>query len=64
MSFYITLYSIAVYATDGLGLSQAEGGVVQSLLAAGVMVGRPLAGFILDKFGRVNMTILLSLLGA
>jgi MFS family permease len=62
MSFYITLYSIAVYATDGLGLSQAQGAVVQSLLAAGVMVGRPLAGFILDKFGRVNMTILLSLL--
>jgi len=64
MSFYITLYSIAVYATDGLGLSQTQGAIVQSLLAAGVMVGRPLAGFILDKFGRVNMAILLSLLNA
>jgi len=62
MSFYITLYSIAFYATDGLGLSQIQGAVVQSLLAAGVMVGRPLSGFILDTFGRVNMAIILSLL--
>lgn len=62
MSFYVALYSIAIFATDGLGLSQAQGAVVQSLLAAGLMIGRPLAGLVLDKFGRVNMAIILSLL--
>lgn len=61
MSFYVALYSIAIFATDGLGLSQAQGAIVQSLLAAGLMIGRPLAGFVLDKFGRVNMAIILSL---
>lgn len=62
MSFYVALYSIAIFATDGLGLSQAQGAVIQSLLAAGLMVGRPLAGFVLDRFGRVNISIALSLL--
>jgi MFS family permease len=61
MSFYVTLYSIAIFATDGLGLSQVYGAIVQSLLAAGMMVGRPLAGLILDKFGRINIAIVLSI---
>lgn len=61
MSFYVALYSIAIFATDGLGLSQAQGAVVQSLLAAGLMIGRPLAGLLLDKFGRINIAIILSL---
>lgn len=61
MSFYVALYSIAIFATDGLGLTQAQGAVVQSLLAAGLMIGRPLAGVVLDKFGRVNMAIVLSI---
>jgi MFS family permease len=57
MSFYVALYSIAIFATDGLGLSQVYGAIVQSLLAAGLMIGRPLAGLILDKFGRINIAI-------
>lgn len=62
MSYYVALYSIAIFATDGLGLSQAHGAATQSLLAAGLMVGRPLAGFILDKYGRINVAIVLSIL--
>jgi MFS family permease len=62
MSFYVALYSIAIFATDGLGLSQAYGAIVQSLLAAGLMVGRPLAGLILDKFGRINIAMVISIL--
>jgi len=62
MSFYVALYSIAIFATDGLGLSQSHGAIVQSLLAAGLMIGRPLAGLILDKFGRINIAIVLSIL--
>ncbi|GAB7324255.1 hypothetical protein MBLNU13_g07606t2 [Cladosporium sp. NU13] len=62
MSFYVALYSIAIFATDGLGLSQSHGAIVQSLLAAGLMIGRPLAGLTLDKFGRINIAIVLSIL--
>lgn len=61
MSYYVALYSIAIFATNGLGLSQAQGAMIQSLLAAGLMIGRPIAGFVLDKFGRVNMAIALCL---
>ena len=62
MSFYVALYSMAIFATDGLDLSQSHGAIVQSLLAAGLMIGRPLAGLILDKFGRINIAIVLSIL--
>jgi MFS family permease len=62
MSFYVALYSIAIFATDGLGLPQSHGAIVQSLLAAGLMIGRPLAGLTLDGFGRVNIAIVLSIL--
>lgn len=61
MSYYVALYSIAIFATNGLGFSQAQGAMIQSLLAAGLMIGRPIAGFVLDKFGRVNMAIALCL---
>lgn len=62
MSFYIALYNIAIFATDGLGLFQSHGAIVQSPMAAGLMIGRPLAGLTLDKFGRINIAIVLSIL--
>ena len=45
-------------ATDGLGMSQPRGAILQSILGAGQMVGRPIWGFALDRGGRLNMTIL------
>jgi MFS family permease len=62
MSFNVALYSLAIFATDALDLSQTSGVIVQSLLAAGLVVGRPLAGLLLDKFGRINIAIVLSIL--
>jgi hypothetical protein len=51
MGYFIALYSNASYATDGLGLSQRQGAALQSILAAGQVLGRPLVGQALDMAG-------------
>ncbi|KAL2203716.1 UM00103-like protein [Sarocladium strictum] len=62
MGYFIALYSLASYATDGLGLSQTEGAALQSILSAGQVIGRPLLGMTFDKAGRFNMATLATLL--
>jgi MFS family permease len=57
IAYFIAVYSMVSMATDGLGISQSRGAVLQSLLGAGQMIGRPLWGFALDRGGRINMTI-------
>ncbi|KZT32840.1 MFS general substrate transporter [Sistotremastrum suecicum HHB10207 ss-3] len=54
LGYIIALYSLPTYATTGLNLTQAQGSNVQAILAAGQMIGRPLCGLSLDKFGRIN----------
>ncbi|CAI6034725.1 unnamed protein product [Clonostachys chloroleuca] len=58
MAYFIAIYSLAPYATDGIGLTQTQGAALQSILAGGQIVGRPLIGLALDKGGRFNMTII------
>ncbi|CAH0045480.1 unnamed protein product [Clonostachys solani] len=58
MGYFIALYSLAPYATDGIGLTQTQGAALQSILAGGQIIGRPLIGLALDKGGRFNMTII------
>jgi MFS family permease len=57
MGYFIAIYTLASYCTDALGLSQTQGGAVQSILAAGQIIGRPLWGYLLDRGGRTNMVI-------
>ncbi|WWC88894.1 uncharacterized protein L201_003809 [Kwoniella dendrophila CBS 6074] len=58
MAYFIALYSLASFATNGLYLSQTQGAALQSILAAGQMIGRPLWGYFLDTQGRINLTII------
>lgn len=62
MAFFITVFSLASYANDGLGLSQTKAAALQSILSAGQMLGRPLVGLGLDFAGRINTTIVIHLL--
>ena len=62
MAYVTGMYTVASYATIGLGETQANGAVIQSLLSAGQIVGRPFTGFVLDRFGRINMSILLTVI--
>jgi MFS family permease len=56
IAYFVALYSLAAFATSGLGLSQAKGASLQSILSAAQMIGRPCWGLALDKGGRINMT--------
>ena len=58
IAYFVALYSLASFATNGLGLSQAQGASLQSILSAAQMIGRPTWGLCLDKGGRINMSIL------
>lgn len=55
------MQSIPTYATRGLGLSQKDGSTLQSIMAAGQLVGRPLCGVFLDRIGRINGAALVTL---
>ena len=57
MAYFIAIYTIASYCTNALGMSQQQGGAIQSLLAAGQIIGRPFWGYALDRGGRINMVI-------
>jgi len=56
----IALFSLATYSTQGLGLSQTKGANLQAIMAGGMIAGRPAIGLLLDRYGRLNMTILLT----
>lgn len=58
IAYFVALYSLASFATGGLGLSQTQGASLQSILAASQMIGRPLWGMFLDRGGRTNMSII------
>lgn len=52
-AFFISVFSLASYATDGLGLSQTQAAALQSVLSVGLTLGRPLWGALSDRFGRL-----------
>ncbi|CCG82226.1 putative MFS transporter [Taphrina deformans PYCC 5710] len=55
---YVTLqFSISKYAVAALGLSQQQASVLAALLSAGMAVGRPMTGFVADRYGRINSAI-------
>lgn len=58
MAYFTFIYTLASFCTNALGFTQVQGGAVQSILAAGQIVGRPFWGWLLDKGGRTNMIIL------
>ena len=58
IAYFVAIYSLASFATSGLGLTQTQGAALQSILAGGQAIGRPSVGFLLDKGGRLNMTMI------
>lgn len=61
---YVALwYSLPSYATS-IGLSPAQGSVVQALLNLSIGIGRPVTGYYSDRAGRINMALAMTLLCA
>ena len=57
MTYFISLFTLASFATNGLGLSQGQGATLQSILSAGQLIGRPVCGFAMDRFGCLNIAL-------
>ncbi|GAC96670.1 major facilitator super [Pseudozyma hubeiensis SY62] len=62
IGYFVAIYTLAAYATSGLGLTQKQASTLQSILAAGQMIGRPLCGLLLDLIGRHPCTIMIQTL--
>ncbi|ODQ83249.1 hypothetical protein BABINDRAFT_159684 [Babjeviella inositovora NRRL Y-12698] len=59
---YITLlFSMSTYASS-VGLTHGQGSVITAILNAGQFVGRPMLGHFSDKCGRINFSIVISLI--
>jgi MFS family permease len=57
LTYTILLFSLSSYATS-IGLSYKQGSNVTTVQSVAQTVGRPLLGFMSDKIGRVNATVL------
>ncbi|KAF8523915.1 major facilitator superfamily domain-containing protein [Hysterangium stoloniferum] len=57
LGYIISIYTLAVYVTAGLGMSQKRAALCQSILSLGQLIGRPTLGLVADKLGRFNVAI-------
>ncbi|CDK29471.1 unnamed protein product [Kuraishia capsulata CBS 1993] len=60
-TYVIYLYSLSAYGTS-IGLTAHQGSVVNTVLSVAQLAGRPLMGVVMDRFGRINLTIILTML--
>jgi MFS family permease len=63
-SLHFLLPTLPLYITQSLGASPTQVGLVSSVLTISAVVGRPLAGHALDRFGRRWVTIVFAALFA
>lgn len=59
LGYTIVLYSLSSFASS-LGLSRAQGFTITTILGVGQAFGRPSIGFLSDKAGRINFSILMA----
>ncbi|CAH2353414.1 uncharacterized transporter Esbp6p [[Candida] railenensis] len=56
LGYTLILFSLSSYGIS-VGLSAFEGSILTAVMNAGQVIGRPSCGFMADKFGRFNFTI-------
>ena len=64
MGYVVLWFSLPAYASS-IGLSAQQGSVIGALLNVGLVVGRPIIGYLSDRKGRINIaTLMTALCGA
>ncbi|ODQ83251.1 hypothetical protein BABINDRAFT_159686 [Babjeviella inositovora NRRL Y-12698] len=58
--YVILLFSTAAYASS-LGLTREQGSIVTAVMNVGQLFGRPGMGYLSDRLGRINFSILMTL---
>lgn len=61
LAYTILLFSLSSYAST-IGLSYSQGSNVTTIQSVAQTVGRPVLGLISDKYGRINITVICTLL--
>lgn len=61
LGYIVILYSVSAYAVQIAGLTQAQAGILTAVLNLGTGVGRPAAGVISDRFGRIFVAACITL---
>ncbi|KAG0680260.1 hypothetical protein C6P40_004665 [Pichia californica] len=61
LTYTILLFSLSSYATT-IGLSYKQGSNVTTVQSVAQTIGRPLLGLVSDKIGRVNTTVIFTLI--
>lgn len=59
LGYVVLFYSMPHYATT-IGLSQSQGSVAGALLNVGIGLGRPLVGWMSDRWGRINIAAIMT----
>ncbi|QPG75085.1 hypothetical protein FOA43_002426 [Brettanomyces nanus] len=59
--YTILLFSMSSYAT-AIGLTSAQGSIVTTVQSVAQVIGRPLLGWLSDKYGRANVTLVVTTL--
>jgi len=61
LGYIVILYSVSSYAVQIAGLTQAQAGILTAVLNLGTGIGRPAAGLISDRFGRILVAACITL---
>ncbi|KAM0226714.1 hypothetical protein ACHAPO_012131 [Fusarium lateritium] len=61
LGYFILIFTLASFANH-LGLDSSQASVVSAIFNLGQTVGRPLVGYLSDRFGRINMAAIMTLL--
>jgi MFS family permease len=60
LGYIVILYSLSSYAVQVAGLSQSKASLLTAMLNLGTGVGRPVAGLLSDRFGRIEVATTLT----
>lgn len=58
ISFYALMVTLAVYSIDKFHASESEAGLASSIFVLGAVLVRPVAGRLIDRFGKKKMLVL------
>lgn len=61
LGYFILIFTLASFANH-LGLDSSQASIVSAIFNLGQTVGRPLVGYLSDRFGRINMAAIMTLL--
>ncbi|KAL5589222.1 hypothetical protein FOBRF1_015750 [Fusarium oxysporum] len=60
LGYFILIFTLASFGNN-LGLDSSQASIVSAIFNLGQTVGRPLVGYLSDRFGRINMAAIMTL---